>query len=98
MDPKTSQKGQSALILAAAYGKTDCVQVLLQGGAKIDLVDRGGSGLGGRGKGRGEWSLKDSNRFSRSGANALFTVLIYVFCISYCLRELQSDCRRSLTD
>ena len=53
--------------------------MLLQAGAAIDLVDNSGSGEGGRGKGRGEWRLKDSNRFSRSGANALLIVLIDVF-------------------
>ena len=56
MDPKTSQKGRTALMKAALLGRKAIVEELVRAKADVNLQDNDGSGLGGRlGKGRGVW-------------------------------------------
>ena len=46
MDPKTSQKGWTALIWAANGGHNEIVEELVRAKADVNLADEDGSGLG----------------------------------------------------
>ena len=46
MDPKTSQKGNTALMKAAAGGHKEVVEELVRAKTDVNLADEDGSGLG----------------------------------------------------
>ena len=48
LDPETSRKGDTALMLAAYNGQSSSVEVLLRAGANVEVKGTDGSGLGGR--------------------------------------------------
>ena len=58
MDPKTSQKGSTALTFAAQEGHKEIVEELVRAKAEVNLATNEGSGLGGR-LGKGEFGVRN---------------------------------------